>query len=650
MSQRKYLSKVKNFFKKEGVLSKTLSSYNYRDIQKKMAIDVANSISAKKDIIIEAGTGVGKTFAYLVPSLLTDKKIIISTGTKTLQEQLYKKDLPVINKLLENPKQVTLLKGRRNYLCKYRLEQALVEDTFETEEMARDIKKVLKWHDTTKTGDISEASKISEKSSIWNRVTIGKDGCLNKECPYFKNCFVMDIKKKAQNADVVIVNHHLLLSDWKLIKEDATFLPKSDVIILDEAHQIPDLVHDYFGDYCSSISIKELFKNIISYIKYNSISILGIDNLAVTVDSYLSEIFNILDNNINRNNLNIVKRNKKFYDSLVNIKIQLEKLKIILDSNKEKSKDLESYLLRVIENLEIIKKFITYIESTKQDDSKIYWYEIFNKNFSLNITPVDISKQYIDIINSFDASMVYTSATIATNDNFDYFISNLGLETRIGLKTKIYESPFDYKKQSILYSPRNLPNPDNESYTKELIEKILPILKITQGRAFLLFTSYKALKIAAEYLENNYPDFNLLIQGDMNKSDIIANFRIMENCLLLGTSTFWEGVDIKGDALQCVVIDKLPFASPYDPITQGKIKYLKSQGKDPFAELQCPKAAIALKQGAGRLIRDFEDHGVLVLADPRIVTREYGVGFINSLPKMQRTRELEKVINFIVRG
>jgi len=648
MSQRKYLSKVKNFFKKDGILSKNLNNYNYRDIQEKMAIDIASSISSKKDIIIEAGTGVGKTFAYLVPSLLTDKKIIISTGTKTLQEQLYKKDLPVINKLLDNPKHVTLLKGRRNYLCKYRLEQTLVEESFETEEMARDIKKVLKWHETTKTGDISEAKKISEKSSVWGRLTIGKDGCLNKDCPYFKNCFVMDIKKKAQNADVVIVNHHLLLSDWKLIKEDAAFLPKSDVIILDEAHQIPDLVHDYFGDYFSSVSIKEFFKDILSYIKYNSLSILGIDNLAVTVDSYLSEIFNLLDeNNINRNNLNSVKRNEIFHRSLVNIKIELEKLKIILDSNKDKSKDFENYLSRAFENLELIKKFIDYIESKKLDDSKIYWYELFSKNFSLNITPVDISKQYLDIINSLDSSMVYTSATVATNDSFEYFINNLGLESRIGLQTRIYESPFDYQNQSILYSPRDLPNPDNELYTKELIEKILPILKVTKGRAFLLFTSYKALKIAAEYLEDNYQDFNLLIQGDMNKSDIIANFRIMENCLLLGTSTFWEGVDIKGDALQCVVIDKLPFASPFDPITQGKIKYLKSQGKDAFAELQCPKAAIALKQGAGRLIRDFGDHGVLVLADPRIVTKEYGEVFIKSLPKMNRTREIEKVINFI---
>lgn len=648
MSYQKYNSKVKAFFKKGGILSKSLSSYNYRNIQEKMSLDIIKSICEHKDIIIEAGTGVGKTFAYLVPSLLSDKKIIISTGTKTLQEQIFKKDLPVINNLIENPKQVILLKGRRNYICKYKLEHALLEDNFESKDLARDMKNLLKWYDTTKTGDISEAKKINEKSFIWNKVTVGKDGCLNKECPYFKNCFVMEVKKKAQSADIVIVNHHLLLSDWKLIKEDNNFLPKSDVIILDEAHQIPDLIHDYFGDYFSSISIKDLFKEIIFYVKNNSLQILGLDNLAVKTDNNLNEIFKLLDNfDISRNDLISFKKNINFHKLIVNVKIELEKLKLILDSHRSKSKEIENFFQRTSDYLIIISRIEEYFDKSINEQSKIYWYEVYNKNFNLIITPIDISKDFRDIINALNTSMVFTSATISTNNNFDYFINNLGLENRFGLTTKIYESPFDFANQAILYSPRYLPNPDHISYTEDLIENIIPIIKKTKGRAFLLFTSYRALNVASEYLKNNYPEFNLLIQGDMNKIDIIVNFKLMENSLLLGTSTFWEGVDIKGDDLQCVIIDKLPFASPYDPITQGKIKYLRFQGKDPFQELQCPKAAIALKQGAGRLIRDFNDYGVLVIADPRIVTKEYGGGFLNSLPQMKRTRDINKVLEFV---
>tara|TARA_R110000868_G_scaffold31675_2_gene116028 strand:+ start:10713 stop:12674 length:1962 start_codon:yes stop_codon:yes gene_type:complete len=648
MSKLNLLSSVKKFFKKDGVLSKSITNYSFRDIQSKMAIDIAESINNQTDIIIEAGTGVGKTFAYLVPALLSDKKIIISTGTKTLQDQLFKKDLPVINKLISNPKNVVLLKGRRNYLCKYRLEQVLIEDTFETKELAKDIKYILNWHDETKTGDISEVKKVNEKSLIWNKVTVGKDSCLNKDCPYFQNCFVMDIKKRAQNADVIIVNHHLLLSDWKLLKSETAFLPKADTIILDEAHQVPDLAYDYFGDYFSSLALKDFFKEIKFYIKNNTVDILGIDNIAMTVEAYLNNIFNILDaGNINKNNLQIVKKHEKFYQNLLNIKIELEKLNIILDANKDKNRDIETYFLRATDFLSVIKHFIVYCEVFKYDASKIYWYEIFNKNFSLNITPIDISVEYTEILNRLNVSMIYTSATLATNHTFDYFIKNLGLNNRNGLKTRIYDSPFDYKKQAILYSPRDLPNPDNSCYIEKLIEKILPILKETKGRAFLLFTSYKSLNIAADILEDEHPEFNLLIQGQMNKSDILKKFRSLDNCLLLGTSSFWEGVDIKGDALQCVVIDKLPFASPQDPITQGKIKYLRSQGKDPFAKLQCPMAAIALKQGAGRLIRDFDDYGVLVLADPRIVTKEYGGEFVNSLPNMKRTRDISKVIDFL---
>ena len=428
MARNKYIKSVQNFFKKDGILSENLTNYNFRDIQSQMAIQIAESIKIKSDIIIEAGTGVGKTFAYLVPALLTDKKVIISTGTKTLQDQLFKKDLPVINNLLENPKNVVLLKGRKNYLCKYKLEQALYEDSYESKEIARDIKEIVKWHDETISGDISTIKTVSEKSPTWHKVTASQDNCLNKDCPYFKNCFVMNVKKKALTADVIIVNHHLLLSDWKLIKEDSAFLPKVDIVILDEAHQIPDLAHDYFGEYLSSLAVKDFFKDISSYIKNNSLNILGIENIAHSVDKKVTSIFNILDSNdFSKNNLQVVKRNNEFKQCLIDIKIELEKLKIILDANKDKSKDLENYFNKSVDLYYIVKAFIKYLENNKSDSSKIYWYEVFSKNFNLYITPIDISQEYSKIIKNLKASMVYTSATITTNNNFDYYIKNLGL-------------------------------------------------------------------------------------------------------------------------------------------------------------------------------------------------------------------------------
>ena len=632
------MTKLDSFFSQNGALSKVISGYLPRKSQLEMASSIADAIKAKENLIAEAGTGTGKTFAYLVPAILSQKQVIISTGTKNLQDQLFNKDLPVIRKAISIPFKAALLKGRANYLCPYRLETALNSSFGYSKEDAAALSQIKTWSKRTKIGDISEISDVEENDPIWSQATSTVDNCLGQDCPDYSDCFLVKARKKAQESEIIVVNHYLLCADWSLRETGfGELLPDAEVVIIDEAHQLSEIASNFLGLSISARQLNEFASDTLAEFHKDAKDMPDLRTACEDLQFEVKDLRLAFGMEIKRGEWKEIEGNPKISAALTSLHQQLKRLAEQLELASVRSKGLETCFDRV-------EEFESQLDSMINNDSGkwIRWYETFNKSVTLTKTPLDIAAEFDMFMQQHKASWIFTSATLSVANNFTHFSKGLGLQDT---ESKSWESPFDFATQSLFYHPKGLPKPTESDFTEKIVEFALPVLKASKGRAFFLFTSHRALKIAAQLLEDKI-EYPLLVQGTRAKAVLLDQFKEQGNAILLATSSFWEGVDVRGDALSCVIIDKLPFASPGEPVLKARLDAMKLQGKNPFFEHQLPSAVIALRQGVGRLIRDVNDNGVLMVCDPRLLKRAYGQQFLDSVPAMKRTRIIEDVEAF----
>lgn len=629
---------ISDVFSPKGLLAKHISGFTHRSQQEEMAIAVAQTIEQDGTLITEAGTGTGKTFAYLVPALLSGRKVIISTGTRNLQDQLFHRDLPVVIDALGVPATKALLKGRSNYLCIHRMENAALDGRIRIREVADHLVQVQRWSGKTRSGDIAELVDIPENGLIWPLVTSSTDNCLGSECPSFNKCHLVEARRKAQEASLVVVNHHLLCADFAL-KEGGfgEILPAADCFILDEAHQLPEVASSFFGLTVSGRQLLDLAKDTETEYVREAGDMQEIPDQAAVLSKSVRDLRLAFGLEIQRGHWKDICADGRILSALEEVREQLESLGLLLNAIKGRGKGLDSCMNRC----EALKQQLGLL-CDDEGDEYIRWYETQRKSFRLNRTPLEIAEAFQSRMEEHSGAWIFTSATLAVGESFAHFQSQLGLTDA---RTALWDSPFDYPNQALWFVPRGMPEPREHNYTDAVLDVAVPILEASGGRAFMLFTSHRALRIAAEVLEDRL-DYPLLVQGTSPKGELLERFRELGNAVLLGTASFWEGVDVRGEALSCVIIDKLPFASPGDPVLQARIDALKKQGGNPFMEFQVPQAAIILKQGAGRLIRDETDQGVLVICDPRLLSKPYGHVFLKSMPAMARTRDPAVVTQF----
>lgn len=632
------MTDTKQFFGDNGALAQVISGYQPRAAQLEMAEAIAKAIDDNQNLIAEAGTGTGKTFAYLVPAIQSGKKVIISTGTKNLQDQLFNKDLPVIRKAMKTPFLAALLKGRANYLCTYRLTNSMTSSLGFSKEDAASLAKISSWAKRTKTGDVSEMSDVAEADPIWYQATSSIDNCLGQDCPDFAECFLVKARKKAQESEILVVNHHLLCADWSIRDNGfGELLPNAEVVIIDEAHQLADTASNFLGITVSAKQLNDLAKDsLMEYFK-DATDIPALRTACEDLEHEVKDLRLAFGIELRRGDWQDIDNNPKLAAGMVAVKDQLQRVSDQLELASVKTKGLETCFKRADELVQQLKVIL-------EDNSGkwIRWYETYKNTFSLSRTPLDIAGEFRAFMAQHKATWIFTSATLSVGNRFDHFANNLGLGNAA---TASWGSPFDFANQSLFYHPKGLPQPNDPDFIPRIVEFALPVLQASKGRAFFLFTSHRALQEAAALLRDKI-DYPLLIQGSRPKGVLLDQFKDAGNAVLLGTSSFWEGVDVRGEALSCVIIDKLPFASPGDPVLKARMEAMTKQGRNPFFTYQLPTAVIALRQGIGRLIRDVTDRGVLMVCDPRLLKRSYGQIFLDSVPAMKRTRNIEDVQAF----
>ncbi len=617
-----------------GPIARRLPRFQPRPQQQEMAAAVAHAIAHGETLVMEAGTGTGKTFAYLVPALASGARVIVSTGTRTLQDQLYHKDLPLVREALAAPARTALLKGRANYLCPQRLERHLAEGRLPDLQQARQLQRIHAWARATTTGDIAELADIPEDAPVWSLATSTSDNCLGTDCPHLGDCPLAHARQAAQEADLVVVNHHLLLSDLALKEEGfGRLLPAADAVILDEAHQLPDTAGHFFGLALGSRQLEELARDAEGAAEAEA---------ADTLDDYRArraELGQALDEL--RGRLPEPGRHPGRAlpeGALEALRPPLERLHARLETDAPRGPALAACQRRAEQHLAALRQLA---QPTPPD--RVRWLETRPRSFTVHQTPLDVGPDFRRAMEEHPGAWIFTSATLAVGGEFDHFQRRLGLE---GARCLAWESPFDYRHNALLLVPEGLPLPNDPGHTRAVVEAAVPLIEAAGGRTFLLFTSHRALQSAAALLRERL-DLPLLVQGEGARGHLLSRFRREPASVLLGTGSFWEGVDVQGAGLSCVVIDKLPFAAPGDPVTQARIDALREAGEDPFTGYQLPQAVTALRQGVGRLIRGPEDRGVLAICDPRLVERGYGHVFLDSLPPMARTRRLAVATAFL---
>lgn len=630
---------VSSVFASDGLLAECIDGFVPRQAQTDMAKAVESALKSSQSLIVEAGTGTGKTYAYLVPALLSEGKSIISTGTKNLQEQLFHRDLPLVKKALKSNRKTALLKGRANYLCHHRLRQHGGNSTFVDKDVLQQLTVVKHWSTTTKTGDMGELKTLPEDARVIPMVTSTVDNCLGRECPDYEECYLVKARRKALEADVIVVNHHLFFADLAL--KDTGFgelIPEVDNIVFDEAHQIPDIASDYFGENISTRQITEISKDITLLYRTVLKDAEQLDKAAEKCRMIAADLRLLFPDSPQRGN---------WFEAMEREDVQLEvnkladALGVLHEVSKlhiGRDKDLDNLYERVVE----ARERLDAMRDVEQEGVSL-WYETTNKHLVLHMTPLSIAAKFRRIVTNPPRGWIFTSATLMVNGGFEHFQRRMGLEDA---KTLGLDSPFDYQKQAMLCVPRYLPEPNSFGLKDTLVKTAKRLIRASKGRCFLLFTSHAMLREIAGRLEEEV-DNPLLVQGTTTKQALLQAYLDKPDAVLLGTGAFWEGVDVRGSDLVCVMIDKLPFASPDDPLLQARMEDCKKRGANPFAAIQIPQAVITLKQGAGRLIRDPSDKGVLVICDNRLVTKPYGKTFIGSLPPMSRTRSLEDAASFL---
>ena len=634
---------LSDVFSPDGLLASRIPGYRLRPQQLEMAERIEAAIAANTVLVAEAGTGTGKTFAYLVPALLSGGKVIVSTGTKNLQDQLFSKDIPTVCQALGAPVQVALLKGRANYVCPYHLERALSEGRFFSKEDAADVHRVARFAKKTKTGDKSECVDVPENSGVWALVTSTRENCLGQDCPYHKECFVLAARREALAADLVVVNHHLFFADVMLRDEGtAELLPACNTVIFDEAHQLPETASLFFGNNVSTSQVLDLARDARVEGVASARDCLDLPSCCNVVEKAAKDLRLTLPVEPARFALAQLQERAGFDNNLVGLIRELETLGALLETQAQRSEGLENCWRRAGELVASLRRW-----QSNADTDYVRWGETYTHALQLNATPLVVANIMQKQMGGHPRAWIFTSATLAVQKDFSHYCAEMGLHEA---DSASWESPFDYGQQAVLYAPTGLPEPNTYAYTEAVVKAAFPVLEASRGRAFFLCTSLRAMYRTRELLEESLQragfDFPLLMQGEGSKNELLERFRRLGNAILVGSQSFWEGVDVRGEALSLVVIDKLPFAPPDDPVLSARIERMKEEGKNAFMDYQLPRAVINVKQGAGRLIRDETDRGVLMICDPRLINKHYGKRIWRSLPPMKRTRALDEVIAF----
>ncbi len=633
--------KAAQLLARDGPLADCLPGFAPRDVQQKLSSAVEETLEERAILVAEAGTGVGKTIAYLTPVLRSGLRTVISTATRHLQDQLFHRDLPVVRRAIGYGEPVALLKGRANYLCHYRLAQTSAARARLPLTQLRDLEIVEAWSAHTGDGDVAGVGEVAEDSGIWPRVTSTVENCLGAECPHLSGCHVLEARRRAQAARVVVVNHHLLFADLALKEEGfGEVLPSAEAFVLDEAHQLPDIAGNFFGRQLSSRQLLGLSQDAIAEHLRDAADARAIREHAEALAKRTRDLR--LAFGEDRQRAPWQSAPPAVDEALEEVRESLQALAAELEVAAPRGKGLEHCYRRARALLGEIASFAGPGEAGAGEDDTIRWFETYARGFALRATPVDVAGLFRTFVEHAQAAWVMTSATLAVDGSFRHFRQRLGLDDAREL---LLDSPFDYANNALLYLPRELPEPNSREHSAAVASTALAILPHSRGRMFVLVTSLRALSQVATQLRPAVP-YPVLVQGDAPKAELLERFREAGDAVLIGTNSFWEGVDVRGPALSCVIIDKLPFAAIGDPVLQSRLEVLRRQGLDPFRDYQLPQAVITLKQGVGRLIRDAADRGVLVICDPRLTSRGYGRTFIASLPPMPITREIGDVEAF----
>ncbi len=639
-------------FGEHGTLAKSLPGFRLRPQQLAMAEAVARKIAERGQLDAEAGTGTGKTFAYLVPALLYGGKVIVSTGTKTLQDQLFERDLPLVRDALRVPATLALLKGRANYVCLHYLERTSREGGLHSREDARHLKKIVAFARASESGDRGQLADVPDHASIWPLVTSTRDNCLGANCAHYKDCFVMKARKEALDADVVVVNHHLFFADVMLRDEGVSeLLPACNTVILDEAHQLPDTATLFFGEQTTLGQLAEVARDAEAAARASAREVPQLPDAAADVQPALAKLRLAAGALPGKYPREMMLAKPEFATALDGLAAAVDRMAAELAHFAERSEDLANAAARADDAARRLARWRgADAPAGPPEETWIRWVDVTPGSLQLHASPLSVANIFRRQVESSARAWIFTSATLAVGSDFSLYTHALGLDAA---STGCWESPFDYATQALLYVPQGLPPPNTPEHTDAVVDAALPVLAASGGRAFLLFTTLRALQRARDRLADAFArehlDFPLLVQGEGSKTELLERFRRLGNAVLLGSASFWEGVDVAGDALSVVVIDKLPFAPPDDPLLAARLDKLKEDGGNPFRDWQLPQAAISLKQGAGRLIRTETDRGVLMITDPRLVEKSYGKTLWRSLPPMQRTRELAEVVAFFGR-
>lgn len=646
----KYDAEVDRIFGAGGPLAPAVGTFKPRQSQTEMAKAIAHAIGTQGTLIAEAGTGTGKTFAYLVPALLWGGKTIVSTGTKNLQDQLFSRDIPTVRAALRAPVSVALLKGRSNYVCHYHLERTLQNGRLTSRDDVGHLREISRFIKMSQSGDKAELTKVPETASVWNLVTSTRENCVGQECQYYQDCFVMKARREAQQADVVVVNHHLFFADVAL-KEGgmAELLPAANTIIFDEAHQLPEVATLFFGTSVSTGQVLELCRDVLAEGLAHARG--GVDwaKTVTVVEKAARDLRLTFPDGGTRLSLPQIPPSSEFFPALDKLKEELEGLIDVLETQAERAETIEQCRVRAVELLDQYKAWKSEPKKGKEveGDDAVLWVEAFASSLQLHKTPLSIAPIFAGQRAGAPRSWIFTSATLAVKNDFKHFTAQLGMT---GEPAQSWPSPFNYPEQGILYVPTGLPEPNTFGYTDAVVDMALPVIEAAGGRCFFLCTTIRAVNRVAERLREEFAarglDFPLFVQGERGRTELLDSFRNAGNAVLVGSQSFWEGVDVRGEALSLVIIDKLPFAPPDDPVLAARIEVMEKKGMNGFVHHTLPEAIINLKQGAGRLIRDVEDRGVLMLCDPRVISKPYGRRIWQSLPPFRRTRVQADVIEF----
>ena len=637
-SQTKTLNS-KQFFARHGVLSKWHPNYEHRLGQLQMAEAVESALADKKHLIVEAGTGTGKTLAYLIPAILSGKRVVISTGTKNLQEQLFYKDIPFLQKHLSSPIAVCYMKGRGNFACRQKIYDAEKSPVLSGMEEVADFEIIREWEKTTLTGDRAEIKTLPEQSAAWAKIDARRDLCSGQKCPQFDRCFLTQMHQRAVESNIIIVNHHLFFADLALREEDfGSIIPEYAAVIFDEAHEIEDIAGQYFGVSVSSPQLHDLTRDVAAVARLKKFGCTELDeilNVAGQTAEMFFQLFGMSEGRTGFREHDAFR--EKYEEQYHNFLRALELIGLQLQLIKNAPEEVMPLYRRSREYSEKLRFWMENVEK-----SFVYWVERRGRGCFLQATPIDVSAHLAEKLFRTVDSVILTSATLAVAGKFEFTESRLGLKHA---RTLTVDGQFDYQKQALLYVPQHLPDPRSPVFSRAAAEEIVKILNHSRGRAFVLFTSYQQMRLVHDLvsMEIAYPT---LLQGTGPRSALLEEFRTTPNCVLFATSSFWQGVDVQGEQLSCVIIDKLPFAVPSDPVVEARVTSIREEGGNPFYDYQIPQAALALKQGFGRLIRSRSDRGVLVMLDNRITKQRYGQVFFDSLPDYAFTTEIEDVEKF----